>query len=433
MKVWRPRFSLRSLLILMILACVPLAWIGAIERENQRIQTLIERLAGRATYVNFSATSPQAPLSEWDVWVSTDPAETVWSNPPRSTLCPTLWQDPWAWSQYRFEWKRVGVHHEERFTSEFAAEVSSLGFVTRLDLEDPHDVVLFERPDSFPHLKELLLSGPGWTATLARIAGQPRRIERLWLSYSNLSDEDMRLLAKWPALESLDIYDDFSSSVQGLGGCRNLKRLVLGNQATFQATWVEIAMLSQLEVLALNLPVNDPSWRPQGSFARLPPDLAQKLPHLRELSLPPLSLTDDALDVIAQCAALERLDLSCTEITGAGLSRLAALPKLRRLNLSYCPLDRKFLPDLTLCSNLEFLDLSRIPLSGEDLEFLAKLPRLRRLELNGCQLTDEAVPALLAHPTLEQAYFEGDQFTPAVAAPLLKKFPPRPPPTFGIF
>lgn len=75
--------------------------------------------------------------------------------------------------------------------------------------------------------------------------------------------------------------------------------------------------------------------------------------------------------------SLRSLDLSKTQITGAGLAHLKGL------------------------NSLEILDLGNTKINDPDLEQLTSLPKLQSLGLNGTQITDAGLDYLKALPHLE--------------------------------
>jgi len=414
MKIWRPRFSLRSLLILTVLLTVPLAWYRAVEMENRRIQAAIEQApSGSAVLIQSAAPKLTAAEAERRAWLPSDPFDLDW----RSSVLPSLWSDPWDWSTFRFRPKQVQVDHA--LSAEDTTMVASLPYVTQLMLSAPEQGALFERPETCPHLRNLELQWDGWGPTLDRIAAQRRPIEQLALTQAKITDADLRGLAVWPKLWDLVVFEDETTAATGRGleDCRHLKRLALLNVSATEEVVANFVTMTELESLNISVSKHATASR----LTRLPPALKSRLPGLRELSLNGQPIQDDSLAVIAEFSALEYLDLSRTAITGEGLSSLAKLPRLRNLRLCECSMLGRELARWSGPPTLERLDLSGTPLTAADLAFLAKLPRLRQLNVTDCGLGDDAVPLLLAHPTLERVNSQqGNNFTPASEAALVK-------------
>jgi hypothetical protein len=127
-------------------------------------------------------------------------------------------------------------------------------------------------------------------------------------------------------------------------------------------------------------------------------DFAQlaKLPGLEVLELWGADVDDATLDKIAPLK-LRELTLENTEITDAGLARLASIPTLRSLNLrrsSY--LTDAALTHVAKLPNIEVLELLYNNFGDAGIEHVAKLPKLRVLDLRGCVLVTDAGLAHLA-------------------------------------
>ena len=89
---------------------------------------------------------------------------------------------------------------------------------------------------------------------------------------------------------------------------------------------------------------------------------------------------------LARHPDIERLDLSHTRITDAGLAPLRRLTRLRIVDLSATEIHGPGLAFLRACSNLQALDLYGCPVSGDALEHLAGATALEMLDLTGSQI-----------------------------------------------
>lgn len=133
---------------------------------------------------------------------------------------------------------------------------------------------------------------------------------------------------------------------------------------------------------------------------KLPTDLAQKAPALRELHLRASAVND--LSVLPNLKALELLDLTATEARRF-LPLVQQVPSLTTLYLGSNQLES--LPDLSPLACLTYLNLDRNALTT-----LPKLPAtLRWLRLNENKLT--SLPEGLQLPNLERIYLSGNQLT----------------------
>lgn len=117
----------------------------------------------------------------------------------------------------------------------------------------------------------------------------------------------------------------------------------------------------------------------------------QNFPHLKALSLQYCSLTDNELQHLQHCRALEKLNISCTESTGSFFS---VLPNtLKELDCSNCPVVDESLKALKDKTKLKKLDVSRTKIRylgdlPDSLEILkANCENLIQLRLNNTRIT----------------------------------------------
>lgn len=112
------------------------------------------------------------------------------------------------------------------------------------------------------------------------------------------------------------------------------------------------------------------------------------------------------------------LDLSRTQVSDAGLARLAAFPRLQRLKLCATDIGDAGLAPLARLARLEVLNLYATRVTDAGLEHLAGLRALRRLYLWQTAVTDEGLARLRAE--LPELVVVGDELASlaAVAAAL---------------
>jgi Leucine-rich repeat (LRR) protein len=101
-----------------------------------------------------------------------------------------------------------------------------------------------------------------------------------------------------------------------------------------------------------------------------------------------------ALDAIRE--RLRRLNLSHTEITDAGMERIADCPHLEQLRLASPNVTDAGLAHVAKLSELRFLHLLQMPITDAGLDKLHGLPRLESLYLDGTKVTDEGLAGLVA-------------------------------------
>ena len=112
----------------------------------------------------------------------------------------------------------------------------------------------------------------------------------------------------------------------------------------------------------------------------------QQLPNLHELNLDTAeALTDAAASYLRGAKQLQKLVLRGVDITDVGMPYLAALTNLKSLDLSYTMIGDVGLESLPALGRLEVLDLGGTRITGINLNFLKLLPKLRKLSFNGIQ------------------------------------------------
>ena len=117
------------------------------------------------------------------------------------------------------------------------------------------------------------------------------------------------------------------------------------------------------------------------------------LKRLKELVLP-ATITDAGMTHVSRMKALEELDLSETQVTGKGLTRLQTLTRLRKLSLP-AGADDAALANLVVLPDLDELNLAFTEVSDHGLKQLQKLKGLRRLVLPN-SITDQGLVHLQA-------------------------------------
>jgi len=177
-----------------------------------------------------------------------------------------------------------------------------------------------------------------------------------------------------------------------------------GTQPSAQRVWI-VALLT---CSALIFACRRPTPKMAGDDAEAP--LAQQVATVRlgnshQLRLDHTVVTDDDL---AQLDGLEdqllRINFSRTQISDAGLNRLAHLTKLEQLRIASPRITDAGMPLIGQLTNLRFLHLLDAPITDAGLDALHGLKRLESLYLDGTRVTDagiarlvEAVPGVHLH------------------------------------
>jgi hypothetical protein len=282
-----------------------------------------------------------------------------------------------------------------------------------------------------PGLRRLTLQGcPRVTgASLGALATSP--LESLDLSWaSGLTAAGAAHLAAWPQLRELrlrgltHLRDEAWSFLARLQGLQQLD--LSGCAGLDEETFVGLGGLLQLESLDLSGTPHETQPLSEGFWL----EHVQGLEALRHLDLAYNELGEDgvqeALFAVARLPALESLDLSSWELTGADQATLQACPSLRwvlcslwgesqeadqpLLELPQVTAYRPYtsiepftesVPNLGGWVALRRLDLRSSDETGDgSLQVLEGLPELEWLLLDGAQVTDDGLTELLACPRL---------------------------------
>ena len=175
-----------------------------------------------------------------------------------------------------------------------------------------------------------------------------------------------------------------------------------------------IARLHSLEKLDLSL-----SLITDAGMERLKP-----LENVTDLKLFGVEhITDTAISYLRGWRKLERLDLRGTDVTDTALEYIARIPSLRSLDVSYTQVTNNGLDFLGSLPKLEELVIGGNKVTGAGLRVLKQLPTLRSLSLNGAQkrnsgtwtvsLTDLDLDALAGLKGLQSLDLAGLKITDA--------------------
>lgn len=137
-------------------------------------------------------------------------------------------------------------------------------------------------------------------------------------------------------------------------------------------------------------------------------------------------LTDDDLRHVAKLGNVAYLNLSRTQIRGAGLRHLQGLNQLRRLHLEQTAVDDSGVSHLAGLQNLEYLNLYGTQVTDRSLSVLAELPKLQRLYVWQTAITAEGVTALQTRrPKLKIVRGTDLSSLPATFAKTVDAMPPQ--------
>jgi len=365
----RLRYSLRALLILMLVAAVCCAEFGRRLRRARRQAPAVAFLKSLGATIGYDYQDVTCE-KKYDVkWI-------VRGNSP----CP-----PWLL-------RRLGLDFFHNVTQVHVEATRRL----------PDEVVerLWTAIRDLPDLEIVdtgFVTRPGSIRALSR----HRDLKTLSLRCSAVADEDFAVLASLHRLEELILNDSpiTDAGVSQISRISSLRRLELHFAKITDRGMESVAKLPKLERLRLSATaVGDAGV-----------ECLRDHPALTELDLHYTKITSSALNPIASIPNLTVLDVAMTRITDEGVTYLAGHPRLRSLNLgstdaSGVGLDRlPVLDDLCIGGNRR----------NSDVSWLAGCQKLRRLSLATFQFDELPIDPSLLPPDLYELCLERTQISDA--------------------
>jgi Leucine-rich repeat (LRR) protein len=247
--------------------------------------------------------------------------------------------------------------------------------------------------------------------------GSLQRLEKLDLTGTPLTAEDLELVARLKRLEALVIRPPQDRAAwQHLGQLTRLQRLRIPAGGTLKP--------GDLRFLA-NMPQLRTFWLQSSIEGDVLADLAH-VPQLTELRLQANHLRDSDLRYVAGHTQLRHLTLegnSGNYVTDKGLAVIANFRELSFLNISNC----RSVTDCGLAhvSGLRYLRTVRLSGTGvtnEGLAHLSGLTRLVNLHVDRTAVTPEGLKQLGPRPDLRTLRIEIDNVPPYAASDLKQQF-----------
>ncbi|MDB5337826.1 MAG: dynein regulatory complex subunit 6-like isoform, partial [Planctomycetaceae bacterium] len=212
-----------------------------------------------------------------------------------------------------------------------------------------------------------------------------------------LNELDLNEFAKVEGTEGLDEIHDLKLAGVMDTGLVHLSRFTKVTSLTLEGCTVTNAVgaviqgLPELRILNLNSnPIDD----------QVMAVIASK-PSIVELRLANTGLTDLGLNELEKLHDLEILDVSGTNITGAGFERFRDHKKLRALYANRCrQLQSEAFKFLAGCP-LETLEVNATAVSDPGMVFIGKLKKLKKLSIGECGISDFGINKLVGMKDLE--------------------------------
>ncbi|WP_254508644.1 leucine-rich repeat domain-containing protein [Anatilimnocola floriformis] len=368
----RFRFSLRMLLLAMLVLGLFLGWYGREWDRLRRQRAIATQFQSRGGYVAYDPKLP-APNQK---------------NSPGQPL--------------------------SRVAGRMLFGEDAFAHIDTVWLKDskPGDFELFI---NLPQLKGLLLKQPPDDCLEQLVRN--RKLESLDLQHFRLNRARFELLQRLQHLNTLSLtgneVDD--EALESLALLHQLKTLMLdGTNLTSQG----LRRVAELEHLQ-RLYVSASKTIDDRAIGELKP-----LKNLRTLSLVGTSTTSAALEHIGDMKELRTLDLSHTPLTDSGFENLAE-SQLAELTVFGTAVGSQSLPQIAKMRSLRRLDLGgrNSPLTNSDLAPLAKLTELRNLSISTNGITEEALTHLSSLRNLRSLYLNSKAISKAAAVRLQSDLP----------
>jgi Leucine-rich repeat (LRR) protein len=357
---WRPRYGLRTLLVVMVVLGIGLAYFANLWRRVQHQRQIvgkIEEADGQVSYSHQFLSQESLDHTLDADFVSDRYIET--QGEPRQRIRTTS-----TGTVTDFETPPGPKAIRLIFGDDVYADVELVSFLWALDAADTVDPrVLLELPE----LKVVVLSGPQVNDEWLNCIAQVPKLRVLSLAGSEqgtISTDNLKRLSRSSQLESLSLGGSWvqDETVKGIAPLRQLRSLGLARIPNVTSVlFAQLDELTELRQLVVN------------RAERIGDENAEHLSQLQNLQtlwLIDTSISDATLLHVSQLTRLQWLDLSQTNVGDSGMVHLAKLANLKRLNLAHTYVgDQGLLP-------------------------LARLPQLRHLKLGGANITDDGLPVI---------------------------------------
>ena len=304
------QFSLRTLLIFMLVCAVACAWLGRMIEQKRRERGAVEaiRKAGGSVLYDYQV-QPSGRRMRF-----AEPTGPAWL---RSLLGDNFFSDV----------DSVNLNDPLRSAAALAGPIEELEDIKRLDLSGAKLT-----DDDLDHLKGLAQLQTLWLAGnkisdagLAKL-GVLSQIKKLGLKGTKITDDGLVHLSRFSHLELLDLDDTAVTDVglKHLRGFIKLQYLGLERTRITDAGVTQLQDLTNLQSLSLN----------GTRISNVALATLEGHVHLQNLYLRDTATSDAGIEHLRKLTGLQSLDLCDTLFTDFGLKRLADLRQLRFLFLS---------------------------------------------------------------------------------------------------
>ena len=354
----RFQFSIRSLLVLVVVVALPLSWLAtemrAARRQTEAVTAIRTATDGPTKKTALRADDWRLPFAEtvvYDYEIDDAGVQRWPSQLPGPEWLRKLLGDDFFISA-RFIWAG-GSHWSD-------ADLAQL--------------------EALPTL-EVLVAGDGITDVGLMHLTHLVRLRHLYLTETRITDAGLR------HLENL----------------RNLSVLRLSDTHITDAGIASLAKLHNLEALALdNTQVGD------AGLVHV-----KEWPKLGSLSLDGTQITDAGLAYLQGATELRRLFLNDTNITDEGLRCLQGLRQLREIGIGRTKVTDRGLGHLQGLTRLSYLCLNNTAVGDGGMKYVIGMANLENLPLEGTKVTDIGIEPLRGLIRLRDVWLDRTQVTDA--------------------
>lgn len=368
------RFSLRTLLVLIIICSLGFGWLNMKIRRAHIERSVAEALEARGADVR----TRDYVLPKWlRSWLDNK----------------TQFVEEIAAHGYNFD----RVMHEK---SDAVRNIENLLGQNRRHSNDQNvRERLLEELDRARRAEQKLLDTLQQTDDVLRYAGQLKRLRSLSLSKTNFNSQSLSEISNASKLDLLNL-ENTQVSDAGIEHLSDLNALTWLNLSGTNVTDSGMRHLSNLRELT-HLLLSDTEVTDAG--------LAH-IDNLTNMTMLDISntkgATDNGLVHLRKMVGMDVLDLWNTDVGDSGLANLQRMKKLRVLWLGGTQVTDAGLKHVAKLKNLEFLYMYEMQVTDAGLQYLGQLKKLKDLELGGLEIHGDGLRHLRNLKTLTRLGLE---------------------------
>ena len=337
------RYSLRSFLIAVVVASLPLGWLAKTINRVRQQRAAIETIVASGAQYRF----------DYQVSAGSRPSA----------------QPPGPWILRRF----IG---DDAF-----AYVTYVVWMDSSKAPTDGDIAALAQ---LPNLEWVTLFGPRVSDVSVRRLSALPNLQTLVLDGTSISNVGLASLAACPNLRNLNLAGVTDDVLRGLKHLSQVTAVGISHSPVTDAGMCPLRGLKGLEELTI---VRTPSIKGAGLQYIAYPE------RLRVLQSAGAPIDDAALTYVARMKRLRRLTLIQTAVTDSGLKKLANLQQLTEVQMSGAAVTDAGVEHL-LRSTLLRLEVPGLPITDALVPKLGELVAIELLDLSSSNVTDASMQAL---------------------------------------